>query len=37
VVVRRVLNRHKYPPENRDEAVTLIIQQAEALVEEALR
>ncbi len=37
VMVRRFLNRHKYPPENRDEAVALIIQQAEALVEEALR
>lgn len=37
VMVRRVLNRHKYPPENRDEAVALIIQQAEALAEEALR
>lgn len=37
VMVRRVLNRHKYPPENRDEAVALIIQQAEMLVEETLR
>jgi len=32
-----VLKRHKYPPENRDEAVALIILQTEALVEEALR
>ena len=31
VTVRRVLNRHKYPPENRDEAVKLIIEQAELL------
>lgn len=35
VTIRRVLNRHKYPPENRDQAVILILEQAEALADDA--
>ena len=34
VMVRRILNKHGYPPDLRAEAVKLVLEQAEALCEE---
>ncbi|WP_370300358.1 type I restriction enzyme endonuclease domain-containing protein [Rheinheimera baltica] len=33
-MVKRILRNYKYPPDMADDAVQLVLQQAEALVEE---
>lgn len=34
ILIKRLLKKYKYPPEGHDEAVALVLQQAEALAEE---
>ena len=36
LMVKRILRKHKYPPDQQDAAVALVLQQAEALAEDWL-
>jgi type I restriction enzyme R subunit len=33
LLIKRLLRKYKYPPEGQEEAVTLVLQQAEALAD----
>jgi len=34
LLIKRLLRKYKYPPEGQEEAVALVLQQAEALADE---